>query len=390
MTDVTSADQRPSGTPSTADEFDLLANRRTRKVLTTLRERTGAISKQDLATILASKESDTPLHEVTDEQRRTLLTSLHHKHLPKLEAASLIETTENGAVRVTDTPALAADSLIPTALDLPADEHAKDVAFEMLASDVRRILVQTLRNEEETTVETLVETVTDHTGMSEGDAVVTLSHTHLPKLDEYDVVAFDRDEGRVTYEGLPMDVDPLLDQSLTDDSSVLTGDDIAENSDIWTIRGRENVVERGQGLFDRAEDELFLMVTTDGLLEPACIEKLQDALDRGVDVYLGSQTTEVRDLVREEAPEVTIWEPQLNWLNLPPSQETLGRLVMADREAVMLGTLGEQHENGIHTERALTGEGPANPLVILLREALGSRLDHLDGQSADVLSQIPL
>jgi len=57
------------------------------------------------------------------------------------------------------------------------------------------------------------------------------------------------------------------------------------------------------------------MVTTDGLLRPGCVHGLQDALDRGVDVSVGSQTSAVRDLVREEVHGVTIWKPQLDWFH---------------------------------------------------------------------------
>ena len=63
--------------------------------------------------------------------------------------------------------------------------------------------------------------------------------------------------------------------------------------------------------------------------------------------------------------------------------------MFADREAVMIGTLGEG-DNGDYDETAITGEGENNSLVVLLREMLGSRLDHLDAQSEDFLTQIPL
>lgn len=133
-----------------------------------------------------------------------------------------------------------------------------------------------------------------------------------------------------------------------------------------------------------------MMFTVDGLIEQACLRRIRAALDRGVDVYIGSQTPALRDLVREEAPEVTLWEPQLDWLNLPTAREKVGRLIMADREAIMLGTLGEETAEGVYEETAITGTGENNALVMLMRELLGSRLDHLDEQSEDFLSEIPL
>jgi len=398
MSDTMSSDGVARGTLESTELFDLLSNHRARGVLRTLRDRLDGVTPPDLATVLASEEHGVPLHDVTADQRTRILTSLRHHHLPKLESASLVTTDDGGRVRLTDPLAMSA-APAENALALRADPDVIDRTFAALASEKRRSILAALRDESEMEVGALVTHLTDDLdGLTETDATVSLHHRHLPKLDEAGVVDYDRATGNVTYEGIPVGDDEWLEGVLgggQQGSEPDRGEDAESerdggDGDVWTIRGREDVVARGQALFDRADEELFLMVSTDGLLEPTCIEKLHDALDRGVDVYLGSQTSEVRDLVREEAPGVTIWEPQLNWLNLPPTRETLGRLVMADREAVMLGTLGEELDDGNDSERALTGEGAGNPLVILMRETLGARLDHLDGQSADVRSQIPL
>lgn len=131
------------------------------------------------------------------------------------------------------------------------------------------------------------------------------------------------------------------------------------------------------------------MYTDEDLIEEACLQCLQDALDRGVDVYIGTQTQAIRDRVREHLPEATIWEPQRDWMNMPPEREKVGRLLFADREAIMLGTLSKHNDHSIEHETAITGAGENNALVMLVREMLGSRLEHLDAQSEDFLDQIP-
>lgn len=85
-----------------------------------------------------------------------------------------------------------------------------------------------------------------------------------------------------------------------------------------------------------------------------------------------------------------IWEPQLDWLDFPPEREKIGRLVFTDREAIMIATFGEMTDAGARAETAITGSGENNALVVLMRELLGSRLDHLDAQTEDVRSQLPL
>ena len=57
----------------------------------------------------------------------------------------------------------------------------------------------------------------------------------------------------------------------------------------------------------------------------------------------------------------------------------------------MLGTLAEEHDETLgYRETVITGEGADSTLVVLIRELLGSRLDHLDAQSADFGSEIPM
>jgi hypothetical protein len=54
------------------------------------------------------------------------------------------------------------------------------------------------------------------------------------------------------------------------------------------------------------------------------------------------------------------------------------------------GTLGERTADGGYRETAITGEDEDDSLVVLLRQVLGSRLDHLDAQGEDFRSQVPL
>lgn len=55
----------------------------------------------------------------------------------------------------------------------------------------------------------------------------------------------------------------------------------------------------------------------------------------------------------------------------------------------MLALLDEPGADGQYPEeKAMVGGGVDNPLVVLVRELLGPRLDHLDYQSADLRSQL--
>lgn len=155
---------------------------------------------------------------------------------------------------------------------------------------------------------------------------------------------------------------------------------------IWTIEGRQNVVRRGQCIAARAERELFGLFTDAAVFEDECFRQAQDALDRGVRVFLGSPDEGLCTEFREHFPEAVVWEPTLDWQTLPALGTQLSRLVMADRNIVMLATLGR--DGNSYDESATWGEGPDSPLVILARQVIGSRLDDLE--SSEDASGLPL
>lgn len=374
-----------------------LAKSRRRHLLRVLHDRIAPIDLRELATNLAAAEQERDLVDVTSEDVDEIQVALVHIHLPTLEEARLVDWDQSaGTVTTTNHPALS-DPKFQQMVDMDASGWEAVVAN--LASKRRRVILATLKDAEcALSRRELARHVVsrERDGLADDEADVTddllanLHHVHLPKLDQADLVFYNADTGTAVYTGHPALDDEWLDFR-PDETPRAIVPSACHPDDIWTIEGRDNVIARGQSLFEQAEEELFLMFTTTGLLEGGCIRRLQEAVDRGVDVYLGSQTQEVRDLVREEVPETTIWEPQMDWLNLPPEHEKVGRLVLADREALMLATLGEETGDGVHhEEKAVTGSGEDNPVVMLMREMLGSRLDHLDAQSDDFLEQIPL
>lgn len=384
----------PNPPPANPALLTSLRSTSRREVLEILRNRSAPIDVQELATNLAARVGEKSLLEVTPEEVAAIRVDLRHVHLPHLSQAGLVDWDRSaGTVTTMNHPALS-DPTFEAMLAVDAPDW--NAVVDAVASRRRRVVLATLRDADgPLTRPDLVERVharLEDAGADESltpDELLTeLHHAHLPKLEAAGLVASD-DAGTVEYHGHPALADEWLDFGDDETPSAILPS-ARRSDDLWTIEGREDIVAHGQSLFDAADDELFLMVTTDGLLDEECIRRLQAAVDRGVDAYLGSQTPAVRDLVRERVPEVSLWEPQLDWLNLPPDHETVGRLVMADREAVMLATLGDETDGPHREETAIAGAGENNPLVALLRELLGSRLDHLDAQSEDFLEQLPL
>ena len=381
--------------------FQCLAERRRRGVVDVLRGEPLGVSETDLAARVVARATGRPLVEVTEAEHRRALVSLHHTDLPKLADAELVVRDEEAdRVRIADHPALD-DPGVRRALAPEADDDAVDAVFRGLAHPRRRRVLAVLNDlyqpiepqklaarvaarEEGCPHREVPSGAVEHVRSS-------LEHVHLPTLRDAGLVHLDGDDGRVTYDGDPLlrtewlAAEPPADAPAPDDGGRL-------DDDLQTLEGRREIVTHGQSLCERADDELFLLFTRTGLLEEGCFARIEDAVERGVDVYLGSPSPTVRDLVRERVPGATIWEPELDWLTLPQDRARLGRLVFADRETIMLATLGDGTEGGVDRETAVAAEGPDNGLVVLVRELLGSRLDAFEAEDEDegFPSQLPL
>ncbi|WP_226006477.1 DUF7344 domain-containing protein [Natrinema salinisoli] len=384
------------------DLFDALADGRRRAVVRLVHERSPlGIEKDDLAFQFAAVMTDKRLAAVTDDDHQRARIELHHTLLPRLTDAGFLEEVD-GAVRTTEHGAFDAAGLEAAISAGRGDDPAElDAVFEALADERRRTVLGVLSNQyHQIATETLARDVAareaDATerevSQERVDEVLTsLVHVHLPLLSDAALVGYDADGHRVSYEGHPAVrtewVQPAPDVATTDD----TAETVTEGTDVRTLEGRESIVATGQSLCERADDELFLMFTTTGMLEEGCFRRIEDAVDRGVDVYLGSRDQRVRDLVRERVPGVVLWEPQTDWLNLPQEGESVGRLVFADREAVMLGTFAQPTPDGDEiVETAILGDGPRNGLVVLMRQMLDARIDGLSARNDDRVLQFSL
>lgn len=232
-------------------------------------------------------------------------------------------------------------------------------------------------------------TVTDNESKLER-ITVALHHNYLPRLAEAGVIRYDRETQRVTF-GDHSSVEPDWHElaGFGELLSRLQRRDGGDERAIGVLEGREDVYEYCRGLADRADDELFLIYTSPELLDEACLPHAKDALDRGVDFHAGAKGADTRAFFREHLPEATVWDPQIDWMSAGSRELAISRLVFADRDAVAIGLWDESSPEGSKTEIAMIGEGQTNPLVVLARELLGPRLDHLDYQSDDFLEGLP-
>ena len=392
-----------SGNESLDSLFDCLASSERRRILGILDERApNSVPRRDLAKhLVQSKHSDAAAQDPDEAVKRASL-ELHHTHLPKLDAAGLIDQdTGRETVTISDHPAYEDDG-IDAVIDPSStgDPSSLDGLFRSLADDRRRTILDVLTHQVGPIhVETLArELCAKEQSIAESEVPAdeveeihgSLRHRHLPRLADAGLVDYDPEGETVGYEGHPQIriswlhsvLQPAFRQSITGE---------LEPTGIGEVEGREQVISLGQSLFYRADEELFLLFTDTQLLEAGCLVGIRDAVrDRDVDVYLGTRDPVVREYVSDNAPEVVLWEPNTDWLSLPVAEDRVGRLVLADREAVMLGTLLDDQVGGVHEEQAIVGEDEHNTLVTMILQLLGPHLEAIDEDTDDISLRLPV
>lgn len=220
--------------------------------------------------------------------------------------------------------------------------------------------------------------------------VISLHHTHLPRLDEAGLLEYDPGQNTAIAGEYPSIDAEWRDLGVIDElfSRFNTRGGADENA-IGILEGNKEIYEYGRELADKAENELFLIYASDDLLDEECLPHAKNAIEREVELYAGTKSQSARTFFRDHLPEATVWDPQLDWLNDQSRYPKISRLIFADREKVIVSLWEKPTSDETKTEVAMIGEGTTNPLVVLTRELLGSRLDHLDYQSDDFFGDLP-
>lgn len=205
--------------------FSILADGRCRSILVAVRDSENHVAEfSELLDRLVSADVDHGLGDDVDETRARLATAFHHVCLPKLESAGFVEYDERSeAIRYYSDPRLESvldrveatehwpglPEVDPTDVD-PADvddREARDRWFELLASRRRRYVLHVLGTYEEPI--TLAD-LADEVAIREYDGPITdisadavlriylsLYHSHVPKLSEAGLVAYDQEADTV-------------------------------------------------------------------------------------------------------------------------------------------------------------------------------------------------
>ena len=140
-----------------------------------------------------------------------------------------------------------------------------------------------------------------------------------------------------------------------------TTEPATEQFGTWTVTGHEAVNQRVQEFIDEADDELIYLTVDDYLTEDT-LSVLRNADDRGLDIYIGGISDDVRDRIQDAVPSATLFETLWEWADTPA-----GTLLITDKQTALVSVRIEEVETEDTEEVAIWGTGYRNSLVVVLR-----------------------
>jgi len=145
----------------------------------------------------------------------------------------------------------------------------------------------------------------------------------------------------------------------------------SEPGDVWVMEGLDAVGERLTALVDDADRDVVMAVATERLLDTDLAAAVSRALDRGVDVTVGSPGEPIRERIRAGAPRAAVVETWTWWEEFPVRPRALTSVLLVDDRALFVSS-GTGDRSGVERHRAVWTDSEGTPLVPMMRPLLAN------------------
>lgn len=144
----------------------------------------------------------------------------------------------------------------------------------------------------------------------------------------------------------------------------------ADTPEIWAVSTQGSLDTRVAENVVNADEEIVLVVGAEEGWTPELETVIETAVDRGVEVVLVTVPSVTIDPVQLDGVETV--ESELSWLDTPGEEGRICRLLLVDRDTLLLTSLDDR--DGEASENAIVAEGETNGAVLLCRRLLFDEL----------------
>ena len=161
------------------------------------------------------------------------------------------------------------------------------------------------------------------------------------------------------------------------------GDDDREvTHEVWALSGGSPIANRTRQLIEVAEREVVFVVGQDDVVTEELTDDLHAARDAGVTVIVGASTEEMRGMLQDALPDTDVFVSGLEWLASSPvdpgDETTISRLLLVDRNTILVSSVKENGSDDLETEKAVFGTGFDNGMVVIARRLMATGLRPTD------------
>ena len=142
--------------------------------------------------------------------------------------------------------------------------------------------------------------------------------------------------------------------------------------EVWSLSGETGIDARVQQLIDEAKREVIVVGRHDVAFSDALLDRLRAAIDRGVDVVVGTWNREAHDRIERELPGADVFVSGIEMLSqspFPDDDTDIGRLLLVDQSAILVSSFTGGEGN---YEQAVFGRGFDNGFVAVVRRLMAS------------------
>ncbi len=115
------------------------------------------------------------------------------------------------------------------------------------------------------------------------------------------------------------------------------------------------------------------MIGHESVFTDRLAEQLQSAQERDVNVIIGTVDEDLQATIQDALASVEVFVSGLDWLSgspLPDDDTEISRLLLADREAILVSSFTETGAAGREHEQGIFGRGFDNGLVAITRRLM--------------------
>jgi sugar-specific transcriptional regulator TrmB len=151
------------------------------------------------------------------------------------------------------------------------------------------------------------------------------------------------------------------------------------DGDVWTTEGGDDVSARAADLIAEASGQVLLALAAEDLLTDDLRAELADAVERGVEVTIGSPSEDLRAALADALPDATVVETWTWWETHPVQPGAVTCVTMVDSNALLVSADVAASLPGVREHRAVWTDSESAPIVGLLQPLLARAIAGPDG-----------